>query len=679
MKSKIKGSFWLIWIVVSSVIISESSCKKKERIPKISTDAAQYNADSAWMEFHGTILEIGDNSIIDYGFCWGTTANPTINDHILSKGKNPSIGPFTADTSMTAGSYHVRAYANDGDPVYYGADISFPMQAFLKILPVLQNIGPADSCHHAFVKSNISWKAVSSNPEWLSIKPPDSGTGPMTFILQLCATANNSFDGRSATITATEKGGALSSKATITQSGEIPICATVITQNPHEIGTSTAKVDGNITYLGNSSVVHHGHCWSDTNHFPTISNDTTDLWSASYLGVYTSQLKNLIPGRTYYVRAYATNYAGPCYGNVIDIGALIYIPPQVDYCGISDKTPISAKACGHLKDLGNTKVTQYGHCWSVTNNPTISNYKTTFTDTASIGYFYSQLTGLTPNTIYYYKAYARNSAGTVYSNEDSFSTPDLECPTVTCGDTINVSRTTAIIKGSIDNEGNTLVLEYGHCWSRNPNPLYRSGDDSTTHTYASLLGQYQSTLTGLLPGKTYYARAYARNSCGTIAYSDNQTFFPTDPSPVPYCFCSSLGYVLYAFPTDNFYLAEWGRRGTFINAISPSDGKGNTDKIVLALQNNGGVLYAAKICNDLNTPPTWGFNDWYLPSRYELGCLCDNQSLIGNYSGWYWSSSEIDSTTAWRSTYTSSCYSWADYGKETLGNVRCVRKDAKKK
>ncbi len=45
------------------------------------------------------------------------------------------------------------------------------------------------------------------------------------------------------------------------------------------------------------------------------------------------------------------------------------------------------------------------------------------------------------------------------------------------------------------------------------------------------------------------------------------------------------------------------------------EGKSNTAAIVAQLGNNGGVLYAAKVCDDLEA---FGFNDWYLPSFAEL-------------------------------------------------------------
>ena len=80
---------------------------------------------------------------------------------------------------------------------------------------------------------------------------------------------------------------------------------------------------------------------------------------------------------------------------------------------------------------------------------------------------------------------------------------------------------------------------------------------------------------------------------------------------------------------------------TGANADGVYAGRSNTDKI-LASQGSG--TYAAALCRDyaykLNNVY---YNDWYLPSKYELNLMYQEQSLLApfNYSyGIYWSSTE---------------------------------------
>ena len=83
----------------------------------------------------------------------------------------------------------------------------------------------------------------------------------------------------------------------------------------------------------------------------------------------------------------------------------------------------------------------------------------------------------------------------------------------------------------------------------------------------------------------------------------------------------------------------WGIRkhdfGWLESAIG--SGKENTHKIV-SVYGNGN--YAAKLCYDLVLA---GYDDWYLPSSFELRELFENRKKIGGFSPRvYWSSSQAD-------------------------------------
>ena len=73
---------------------------------------------------------------------------------------------------------------------------------------------------------------------------------------------------------------------------------------------------------------------------------------------------------------------------------------------------------------GGATVTIRGVCWSTASNPTIEDSKTedSIGTKAGTGTFTSNLTGLTPNTIYYVRAYATNSQGTAYGEQRVFTT-----------------------------------------------------------------------------------------------------------------------------------------------------------------------------------------------------------------------------------------------------------------
>lgn len=92
--------------------------------------------------------------------------------------------------------------------------------------------------------------------------------------------------------------------------------------------------------------------------------------------------------------------------------------------------------------LSNQNITDFGFCWSSTNQqPTINDNKTTSDNNNS----QLQITGLQPNTTYYVRAFATNELGTGYSNSVSITTPDTifidprdgqSYKTVTIGNTV---------------------------------------------------------------------------------------------------------------------------------------------------------------------------------------------------------------------------------------------------
>ncbi len=86
---------------------------------------------------------------------------------------------------------------------------------------------------------------------------------------------------------------------------------------------------------------------------------------------------------------------------------------------VTNITATTATSGGNITDDGGGNILERGVCWSTDPNPTISDSKTS--DGTGTGTFISDLTGLTPNTTYYVRAYATNW-GTGYGNEVSFTT-----------------------------------------------------------------------------------------------------------------------------------------------------------------------------------------------------------------------------------------------------------------
>lgn len=190
--------------------------------------------------------------------------------------------------------------------------------------------------------------------------------------------------------------------------------------------------------------------------------------------------------------------------------------PTVTTQAVDDIEVTTATGHGTITSLGSAAVTQHGHCWNTSTNPTTANSKTS-KGTGSVGPFISLLTSLSSNTLYYVRAYATNSLGTSYGDNVTFTTATTDMPTVETKDCTALTGTTATGVGIIWSVGGSEVTEHGHCWATTINP---DTDDSKTTKGFGYYGAFTSAITGLSASTSYYIRAYATNTAGT-AYGNN--------------------------------------------------------------------------------------------------------------------------------------------------------------
>lgn len=94
--------------------------------------------------------------------------------------------------------------------------------------------------------------------------------------------------------------------------------------------------------------------------------------------------------------------------------------PVVISSAVSNIASSSADAGGNVTDENGAAVTAKGVCWSTSQNPTTADDCTA--NGTGTGSYSSTITGLAGGTLYYVRAYATNSSGTSYGEENSFTT-----------------------------------------------------------------------------------------------------------------------------------------------------------------------------------------------------------------------------------------------------------------
>jgi uncharacterized protein (TIGR02145 family) len=367
----------------------------------------------------------------------------------------------------------------------------------------------------------VCW-STSQNPS-LTDSHVTSGNGTGVFICNITGlSANTTYYVRAYAMNTDGVGYGNQVQFTTIGEGQIP---TIITNSITNIGQTTATGGGNVTTQGSTTVTARGVCWSASQN-PTITNSHTNNGSGE--GTFTSNITGLSVSTTYYVRAYATNSAGTAYGDQESFttsgnGTL----PTITTNSITNITETSATGGGNVTSGGNTSVTERGVCWSTSQNPTVTNSHTS--NGSGEGTFTSNITGLSVSTTYYVRAYATNSAGTAYGDQESFTTTGSgSAPTVTTASITNITETSATGGGNVTSDGGTTIAARGVCWSTSQNPTIT--DEITINGGGT--GSFTSNLTGLAANTAYYVRAYATNIAGT-AYGDQESFTTTGSGTFP--------------------------------------------------------------------------------------------------------------------------------------------------
>jgi hypothetical protein len=500
-----------------------------EQAPQVTTQAVTGIGPTS-ATGNGTITSLGSPNPTAHGMVWNTSGTPTLADNSSDEGAASATGAFTSNMTGLSPytTYYVRAYATNANGTSYGNEVSFATSGILPTVTTqaVSGIGTTTATGSGTITSlgvpnptahGMVWNTTGSPTlaDSSSNEGPASATGAFTSNMTGLS-PNTTYYVRAYATNA--QGTAYGNEVNFTTAPQAP---TVTTQAVTGIGTTTATGNGNITSLGVPNPTAHGMVWNIGGN-PTLADSSSNEGPASATGAFTSNMTGLSPNTTYYVRAYATNTAGTAYGNEVSFTTNAQLP-TVTTQAVTGIGTTTATGNGTITSLGAPNPFAHGMVWNTGGNPTLADSSSNEGAAAATGAFTSSMTGLSPNTTYYVRAYATNTAGTAYGNEVSFTT-NAQLPTVTTQAVTGIGTTTATGNGTITDLGVPNPFAHGVCWNTGGNPTL--ADSSTDEGAASATGAFTSNMTGLSPYTTYYVRAYATNTGGT-AYG-NQVSFTTN-------------------------------------------------------------------------------------------------------------------------------------------------------
>jgi len=307
--------------------------------------------------------------------------------------------------------------------------------------------------------------------------------------------------------------------------------------------------------------------------------------------------------------------------------------PELITTAVDNIKQTSATSGGNITSDGGARITVHGVCWGKNQMPTITNSKTA--DSTSVESFSSVIIGLSPNTRYYVRAYATNSAGTGYGNPLSFTTENSGTVTDIDGN-VYYTVTIGTQEWMIEN------LKVTH---------YRNGESVPNVTedtaWSNLTTGALCDYNNLPDNSTTYGKLY-----NWYTLNDSRNLAP----------------VGWHIPTD----IEWTELTDYLSSHGYGY-LGNSNDISKSMASQyGWALSTIKgdIGNDEASNNSSGFTALPGGYRYYDGTF----KYLGSYCFW-WNSTEISTDNAW---YRCLCSYWTimyrDFYIKTFGfSVRCIK------
>lgn len=461
----------------------------------------------------GEVTDDGGYAVTQRGVCYATHQEPNFADNVAVMGSGNGSFSREVQNLTPLAVYYYRAFAINAIDTVFGEQKSFTAingmpsvttSQVTNILPTSATAGGVvtDDGGHNVTERGVCW-STEHHPD-LDDNHAQNGTGVGSFTVQMTGlTPSTGYYVRA--YAKNSEGTSFGNEESFTTPGiSVP---TVSTQSVTNITRTTALGGGVVSSDGGAAVIERGICWSSSPN-PTISG--SHVASGVGEGSYSVQMTGLTPNTTYYVKAYAINSQGECYGEEKTFRTENISSPLVTTSQVTNITQTTATGGGNVTDEGGGTVTERGICWSLSENPTIADSHAA-ANGGGTGIFTVQMTGLVPGKIYHVRAYAKNGTATGYGNDVTFTTNPIQPPTVSTSQVTNMTQTTATGGGNVTADGGAAVTERGICWNTSPNPTVDG-----SHAYSGTgLGSFTVQMTGLTPGTTYYVRAYAKNSAET--------------------------------------------------------------------------------------------------------------------------------------------------------------------
>lgn len=662
-------------------------CLRGITAPTVVTDTAFQITDSSAVCI-GRVVADGGDSVTVRGACWNTTPNPTTADNFMVDTTGVDIFQVILTDMTPATTYYVRAFAANSVDTVYGNEVSFTT--------VAASVG--QDGHPCFgvptvsdTDGNIYHTVRIGQQCWMkenlrTTKYADGtnivlGYSPST-TMACYYYPNNDFS------VVAEYGylynwravmnGTSSSEAN--PSGVQGICPTGWHVPSNEEWTQlTDYVSAQNLYT----------CGDDSTAIARVLAATSG-WNASDIACSVGEMvstnnatgfsalpagnflygSSAFGGNAYFWSSTENDglhvFARSIFNSLSNVGMPITTKDfALSVRCLRDETPVvidsvyqitdtSAVCCAHVSVDDADTITMRGVCWNTTPNPTKAD--SCKLDSTNTDNFQLLLTGLTPATTYYVRAFVANSVDTIYGNEVSF---------VTVADTVGQDGHSCLDMPTVsDADGNVYnTVQIGQqCWMKenlrtthySDGTAIAAGNSSSSETTPYYYDYSSSSIPLAQRGYLYNWPAVMHGASSSSANpSGVQGICPT-------------GWHVPSY-------AEWMQLTQYVGSQSQYLCNGASNYVAKALASTTGWSTSTNTCAVGNTP---GSNNATGFSVISAGVYNAAHHYNGfGFIAYFWSSTESISSRAWW---------WAldyDYAGEGRGytyknpgySVRCLR------
>lgn len=245
---------------------------------------------------------------------------------------------------------------------------------------------------------------------------------------------------------------------------------------------------------------------------------------------FTHTIDNLREDTKYVIQAFAVNSAGKGVSST-------YLVSTEDGLGIvstmiPDESEIWATKAilgGKIMDPGEGEILERG-VFLATDKAMAESDKVTFSVSADP--FSEEVTGLTPSTQYYVKAFVRNTFGTFEGTVETFITTSGK-PLLAEFMSIEPDFTFATFTAEILEAGDSPIINRGFCWTTDATENLNKDEHETilVELTDDGVGIFTGQLTGLVSKTRYLVRAFAENDFGVTYSEETLSFFPKSMVP----------------------------------------------------------------------------------------------------------------------------------------------------